>query len=358
MSNTCCWKPCPRNSGKVKDLQILLCCDTDPDRERFGAPAHRGTSPLCWRGVKVGIERLLEATSALRDSVGTSPRFMFCLRADEQVRRTHGATAWCFDYFKEQMATWRDRGHEIGWHHHHWRLDEETGQWYQEQGDADWMGAHLERSHRELREAGLEVSSIKTGWCAMDNATMNGLRKLGIRAELSGMPGQSYHPAPDHDGYYFGSYDWSRTGQEMYRPSPADYQAAAEEGGMWEIPISAGRSGWLSQAESMALALRRRQWPQRPGGSRPVSFKLTFHPRLFRALWQGFAAGLESLERPYFHAYFHPDELLPDLPAPTRWIYSADNARRNLEFLLERLERAGYRSNFLTAEDLSRRLSP
>ena len=343
-----------------KTVSILTCCDADPDRERFGAPALKGSEvALRWDGVLHGLPRLIKASLDCRDAEGRSPRFTWLLRADHQVAKLMGQADAAYLQFRH---FWDDRanlGDELGWHPHHWRLIGSEALWQQELKDNVWMAEHLREAHRALARH-LKLNTVKTGWCFMNTTTLETFQQLGLKFEVSAMPGQFYQPTAEVGRAYYGEYNWKNTGFTAYYPQAKDYQLAMEpqicgdNAPLLEIPISAGSDAFVTLLENWTLALRRRQWPSPRPGQFATSLKITFNPWLFRRLWRGFLPQLQAQREPLIHTYFHPDETLP-LRGRAAWFYSALNARNNLNFVLQSCRELGWPTRFVTAQEYGER---
>src|SRR5689334_391211 len=70
----------------------------------------------------------LDFIPRLEDACGSDlPPVTWMLRCDESIRRLTDDFASCFT---SRPALWRrleNRGHELGWHFHHWSYDERYG---------------------------------------------------------------------------------------------------------------------------------------------------------------------------------------------------------------------------------------
>jgi hypothetical protein len=206
-----------------------------------------------------------------------------------------------------------------------------------------------------------EVDTVKTGWCYMDDETMETFRALGLQNDVSAMPFQRYEPRPQDGQAYFGAYNWSRTGYEPYRPAPCDYQQSDlaklryDNGNrsLWEMPVTVGDSALVTMLENAVLSLRRRQWPKRRAAQRNISLKLGFHPFLFRSLWANAWERLREGKEPLVHFYFHPDECLPEGRSALR-PYHLGHFKRNLNRVLADARHLGFEVKFMTVQGYRR----
>jgi hypothetical protein len=340
----------------MKVVDVILVCDADPDRERFGAPACDENGPLEWKGVEFGVPKLLEGLKLFHDDDGVQPKFSWLIRSDRQIASLMGHEDGAYVQYQDIWERCRSRGDELGWHPHYWRW--KRGCWQQESEDLQWQEQTLRRAHAALAQR-FEIKTVKMGWCFMNLATMDTLRALGVSCDVSGMPMQYYRPADVGGQPRYGAYDWRRTGHDPYWASRGDYQCGSsiEPGtkGLIELPVTVGHSVTVSALESFVLAFRRRQWPQRRLGQEWTSLKVTFNRFLFKTLLAGAMPSILSMDRPFLHCYFHPDELLPERG---QWAkaYGLRHVKSNMELLLRSFRLRGYRLRFSTVDEFCGRL--
>lgn len=327
----------------AKELPILLVCDADPDRPRFGAGDMNGEDgKLEWRGIEEGLPRLVKECGELKDSGGNSPRFTWCLRCDEQIAELDGEYGAVLSRYRDFFFARREAGDEIAWHPHMWRKNPHNGVWYQEYKDTKWQKTILETGYREMNaQSGEPPQCVKTGWCMMNNQMSAVFEELGILADLSCLSGQSNE---GKSGY--GRYDWKGAPAYPYRHDKGDYRKIG--GGLAEIPVSSVASKLVSTAESLLFAIRG-QGVRLLSTPEKVGIKLTYPGFLFRHLLNVFFEEGHT----YFHAYFHPDELLSGKGGTNRLLYSPDNAQRNIARLLNECERRGFQPVFTRARDFA-----
>jgi hypothetical protein len=338
-----------------KIVDLILVCDADPDRERFGAPACKEGGPLVWSGLERGIPRWREAMTEFSDAFGDQPKCSWLIRADEQIEMAMGSMGAAYLKHKSLWEACRDAGDELGWHPHYWRWTSKAC-WEQESTDAIWQKQMLKKAHEQLRQH-IDLKTVKTGWCFMNNLTMTTFAECGLLSDVSAMPQQRYEPRPSRGKPYYGAYDWSSTHHQPYRPDLKNYKIGTDDlvsHNLLEVPVSVGRSRAVSAVESLVLALRRRQWPKQPQEQAWVSLKITFHGLLFAQLFKGALEPVLSMDQPYLHCYFHPDELLPH-DAEWRQPYGLRHVKANLKLVMKSLAARGYQVRFSTVDEFRRR---
>ncbi len=321
----------------AEKMMIVLGCDCDPDRQRYGGAGYdERRSLLKWRGIEEGIPLLLERLCRIESAVGIKVKIVFFLRSDTQIREIHGDAAWSI---LEHMDTWRrleSEGHELAWHPHIWRWGDERQCWYQETRDRDWIGECLESGHRAISEAlGKNPASCHMGWTFHNDITMDLISRLGVKIDFSASPGVYSEGGPGAAGTtYDNMIDWVGTPQAWYRPSSVDYRRPARPGedelDIIEAPKFTSGSRLIRQARkvfSLAAGARPSQLSTR------AFIQVTAMPSIYGIMINEYfgqrpgTAEAGSL----FATYFHLDELLPDRPVSARGLlYSPDNLEKNL----------------------------
>jgi hypothetical protein len=210
----------------VKDnfLYVVISCDADPDRPRFGGRPLSERGEHRWKGIEEGIKNLKNSISTVKDSKGNPPVFTWFLRSDRQMLETHGDYCWPATNFKGLWKESMDQGDEIGWHPHLWRWSNEHRTWFQEYEDREWIRECFLEGHRHLKGQ-FEIRTTRTGWDFHDNYTMNLLEELGLLADLSALPGFKNQSFVDgSSGLLHNYYDWMEVPRAPYHPSSSNYK--------------------------------------------------------------------------------------------------------------------------------------
>jgi len=269
------------------------------------------------------------------------PRITWCVRADLQMYEVHGDAAWSYRHFERLWGGLEAAGDEIAWHPHLWRWSDTHGCWYQETEDDAWMRECLRCGFEALTEArGEPPVSCRMGWEFHNNVTMQMLDELGVRIDLSAVPGRVRGPKSDRGSIRHGQLDWEGTGPVPYHPSRADYRRppADDESALsvLEVPRAGVASpGWglVRRSWGALRAIGRGDWRSvlRRHGDGPYVHApcVTARPAVFRGLVHGWC----SKGRPNspFVTSFHADELI----ARSNDLYGLTNVRENLRQLSE-----------------------
>ena len=334
----------------------MIGCDTDPDRAGFvRSLPERG---LSWQGMLEGIPALKERVRSVSDDAGRAPVFTWHLRADEQIRALQGSYAWMVETHSDLVDSLKASGDEIGWHPHFWRHDPALGRWYQEVVDDDWQLEMLRAAHAALGVAGFRPRSVRMGWDFHTAETLAELSGLGIRTDLSALPGmRTMYGVPPRRSENL--YDWFDAPERPYHPSAANYQRRARGGEaalpILELPIFVAHDRFWGLAAGAQLARKTRRGRLLVDAVvRPSYFiNITARPTLFRPMVRALRRTLKLRERtpPVFATYFHPDELLPD----QRTLYALDHVPENLRALLAAIRAEGAQPLFMTSDEAATR---
>lgn len=311
-------------------LPIAVVVDVDPDWRAPGTSGEAYRGEIRWDGLRQGVPHLLRLLHGLRDSDGRPVRFTWMLRSDEQIAESCGDPARLADEFGDFWAERQKAGDEIGWHPHLWRYAEREQVWYQEHSDMDWIRNCLQEGFAALSRR-FRIRAAKPGWTYHDNLTMRTFAELGVRVDMSALPGMVYRGFVPGTEYPLGHYDWSRAPQEPYHPRTDDYQMPGDGDALSILEV--------------------------PNWTFPIGFVRGFMHTVRGRSWRDFAnpakdpnlVGRGFRNPPYtvpFVCYFHPEELL----RPT-WMFNANHVARNLELLLDACADRGLRSSFVVGSD-------
>jgi hypothetical protein len=185
------------------------------------------------------LDRIPPLLAALGDAL---PKITWLLRADDTIRHVTGAFDSCFVRQRELWTGLRDRGHELGWHFHHWTFGKG-------EGGFDPNPPWLDDAHAALSQH-FAISATRTGWDYSNTETMRRLAALGVRIDFSSLPGHLVWWTVDGERILV---DWHRAPSRAYRPSAEDYQqpsrATASPLDILEVPIASFDAGAVAVAK-------------------------------------------------------------------------------------------------------------
>ena len=339
------------HKGSARRLQVIICADTEPDFPLKAPTWQQEGSPELFRCLEKGIPRLKSAVDLFVDCEGRAPRISWLLRADSQIRDYFGHSAVLYDRFEEMWTGLVRNGDAIGWHPHLYRWSQGHRQWVPALTDRDLIEGQVEIV-KEIADR-FPTDVARTGWDHHSNETMAQFDRLGVRLDLSGLPGQVLYNFTDSPVPW--KYDWRPTTETAYYPSEKDYRRPAEPGErsleILEAPISlTPLRTWMAIAKMSyhrLMAVRHRRhgisagyFPYMSADSRRITEANNLVAPGTKKKAQLASEGI--LTR--YITYFHPDEF--------KDAGSIDNFAENLSTLTVECERFGASFEYLTAREL------
>jgi hypothetical protein len=287
-------------------MGVSLVCTVDIDHD--GVALDERTA-LAWTSLTV-----IPAVKSVFDELAT-PLTWF-VRADDQLRTVYGTAA---HLLHEHAATWLEleqSGDEIAWHPHLYRWDEAAQLWNPDLDPAS-CADQLASVHAELEEADHTFTSTRMGEAFHCNETMAAVESLGLRVDSTAIPGRTRRDLSR-------AFDWSLTPNRPYRPSSDDYRVPGRNPReVLEVPMTSVSI----QADYDAAPLPRYVNP-------------TFHHEIFKAALDKHLAAHAGGEE-VLVTVFHLDEVCPRAEPHALYAFSMDGLRRNVAYLIERVDAAG-----------------
>ena len=250
---------------------------------------------------------------------GDLPAITWLIRADDTIRHVTGAFDSGYTTRHAMWAGLESRGHELGWHLHHWTFGERASGF---DPDPPW----LPDAHAALSRL-YPVRSTRLGWDYANGDTMARLESLGIQIDFSAIPGHLVWWTIDGERIVV---DWRRCPPVPYHPSRADYQRpGAAPLRLLEVPITSFRASPIGMAKRAVWRLLHGEWSLRG---------LAAKSRQMTQAWPAPPPAADVLA-----FYFHPEDLTAE---------GIVNFGRNVTTLRERFD-----PEFLTASELASRLA-
>ncbi|MEE9554586.1 MAG: hypothetical protein V3W18_09835 [candidate division Zixibacteria bacterium] len=334
-----------------KTIFIVIACDTDPDREYFvpDIPADE----LSWRGMLEGIPQAKERLTRLVDSDNNSPCITWLLRADFQVKHFYGAYNYILSAHREFLLSLEKAGDELGWHPHFWKYDSALKSWSQNYDDLNWQTQMLDEAYNSYQEIlPGRGKSVRMGWTYHNNRTIGKLDRLGVRVDLSAIPGLRIDPNQKYSKANY--FDWEITPRDSYHPSSLDFRrpAVGEENSLsiLEAPNYVSTSMIWGFFGAVILAKKMRDFRQVKCAFTRRSFMstITGKPFLFKPMLTQIKQDLKKLDKVVYVTPLHPDELISNIHP----VYSLENMENNLRSILKIGQTIGAVVKFIRASDI------
>jgi hypothetical protein len=149
------------------------------------------------------------------------------IRIDSQIEKIYGSSDFIFRRHKEKILWLQNKGHEIGWHHHAYKFEE--NQWKQNT-DTKQNCEDILKYGEIAKDYGL--ISARMGWGFHTNETIYLLDKMGFSSDSSAIPRPRYE-------WEMSIKDWHSTPQFPYQPDKNDYRIPGKDSlTLFEIPMT------------------------------------------------------------------------------------------------------------------------
>lgn len=220
-----------------RQIPVLLTVDAEPCK--FFIPRDR---PDRWLGFERALDIMRDVRPMLAEASGRAAHFTWLVRADPQVEEVYGSADWALETYRRQLDALEAEGDEVGLHVHAYRWDAAHGDWIEDFGDQDWVAHCVQMGFGAFETARLRrPAAFSMGMDWTNQATMDMARTLGVRWELSLIPGTEPQPMRYLTGAYTGiDPDCRQMPRQPYQPLITDFRQAAAPSrhGMWVIPLS------------------------------------------------------------------------------------------------------------------------
>lgn len=304
------------------ELLFIIGCDTDPVSEPHDLKTDNGD---IWERTVKTVENISDLRNAISGDRSGTPKITWFLRSDWQTYKLWND--WCYPG-RTYRSIWDDlekSNDEIGWHPHLWYLNKSSNTWYQS-FDVPWTSYCLDEGYKEISKL-FNIKSVRMGWDFHNNHTMEKLRQLNIKYDLSALPGMS------NKYIYHNNYDWVDAPSYPYYPSKDNYKQERNcfnENELLEIPITV-----VSSPFYLSLFTK----------SKLIKFNLAKHPIFIKNLIKSIFE--ENNKSKLIASYFHPSDVNGD-----RGLFSSSNFKYNLNYLLKEAERKEVEIKFVTPNEI------
>ena len=274
---------------------------------------------LRWQGIEHGIPLIRTILSPYLEGSAVEGGVTWFVRVDDQLGHAYGDPGYLLEAYRALWQSCLDRGDEIGWHPHLYRL--EQGAWRQETDDRRLVTS-LRNAYRAMRRQGFSIASSRLGEGFCSNAAIGTLEELGICCDSTAMPGRV---RKDRER----NLDWGTTPQKPYHPSRSDYrQPGPRPLRLLEVPMS--------------MVETRAEYDRQP---RQRYVDLSFYHRVLKEGVRSYLRDAKILV-----AVTHPCAVLHGITRKKHGLLSFDieEFKANLEFIFAECRRLGRPYRFVT----------
>ncbi|MBI2082663.1 MAG: hypothetical protein HYT76_03755 [Deltaproteobacteria bacterium] len=196
---------------------IIACFLCDPvSNGRLSSP---GEDSRYWNSTEKCIQSALQLKRMIGEEMGFQFKFTWLIRTDRHVEMTHGDSAWPLKKFEKLWKQVKDSGDEIGWLFYPTNLT--NGEWSQD--DSGDLIELMSQSHEAFKNTLTSPQTSYFGWNGLTQASMKQLASLGVKIDLSAVPGL-YTISHKRHKPEVGACDWEISPKIPYHPSTFDYR--------------------------------------------------------------------------------------------------------------------------------------
>ena len=253
------------------------------------------------------------------------------IRADNQLQDIYGTAAHILLEHERLLSELERSGDEIGWHPH---INEwcEQSRRYVADRDEHRCAQKLVKTRAELEAKGFKHSSVRIGEAFHGNTMMKTLDELGLEVDSTAIPGRIRSDESR-------TFDWGPTPNKPFHPSVRDYRVPDESDHLdiLEVPMTT----MLVKASYDLDFLTRYINP-------------SYHHENFKAgLDRSFHTLCPATEGESFMTLIlHSDEISFEGRAHPLYSFSLDAVRKNIAYLLEKIEAKGIERRSLRLKDV------
>lgn len=290
----------------------MINCDADPIIEHLHESEFQNDT--VWETTIMRIINLKNELRFFKDHFRNSPKITWLLRSDWQTHKIWGD--WCYPArkYRNLWQNFVEMGDEIGWHPHLWKFDHGKNIWYQEIYNNSWIRNCLENGYNEISNI-FDIKSVRMGWTFHNDFTMNLLSSIGLRYDLSALPGII------NNGNKYNIYDWKITPSHPYFPSKNNYRIEDKNPSnnlnLMEIPITTQTIPKYLQFFT---------------GKKFMSANIAKNPFLFKNMVAPLINSIDNNTNCgcfLINTFFHPIDI-----KEKGFLFSLDNFKKNLSWIM------------------------
>ena len=315
-----------KKNKKLEPLYVMIGCDCDNDRKKFNKKITK--NEISWEGFLNLYNYFNKARDIITNQTGLKPALTLNIRSDIQVKLTNGTYNYCYELFDKYLSSQYQEIDEIAWHHHNYKLV--GNKLIQEMNDESWIKNHIYDSFKAIKNH--KITTLHTGWCFQNTATMNAYNDVGIQIDYSALPGIGIT-----QGNYC-LYDYLKLkSNDIYYPDISDYQSKGDDQNrIIEIPVTTVKSELLRYTTFINSLIKTKKINRSLLNIQNTFIQINTNPILFKLFINQIFNKNRGIK--YFATYFHVDELLDDKYKHSRakLFYQQKNIITNILYLIKK----------------------
>ena len=208
----------------MKEFNLCITFDTDAD-----PIAQNHKNSITFKNLDFTLNKISNQISLIEKKLNLKIPLSWFVRIDNQIQEIFGDYDWILQkyskFWDEQLA----KKNEIHWHAHIYQMI--NNQWSFPNNDEVFIG-YIEEIFNFIKKNNYNFNCIRIGEAYMNNNIMNALKKIGLKADSSSIPGRRRDDKEK-------KFDWSNSPNKPYFPSKNDYQTSSEVNDDFvEIPMN------------------------------------------------------------------------------------------------------------------------
>ena len=208
----------------MKKFDVCITLDTDAD-----PVIQNHKNSISFKNLDYSLDKISDQINKIENKLGTRIPLSWFVRIDNQIKEIFGEYDWLLNQRSNFWENQLLKKNEIHWHAHIYEL--KNNQWFFPKNDKIFLN-HIEKVHEYILKKKYNFKCVRIGEAYMSNNIMNFLKKIGLKADSSAIPGRFRN---DNEKFF----DWSKSINAPYFPLKDNYQLASKvKKKFLEIPMN------------------------------------------------------------------------------------------------------------------------
>ena len=199
----------------MKKFYICLTFDTDPDPLIEDSTIDNEIKNINgWSGLKYGFKKIFDKIHIIEKKYNLKIPMTWFVRVDPQIKSYHKKASWILERFKPYWNKVLKNDGSLQWHIH---LNSKINNNWNLEKSIKKIEKMIKENYKVFSSIQKKPICIRIGEAFMNNELMKIIKKTGLLADSSAIPGRK---RSDRLKYF----DWSKAPNEPYFISPENYQ--------------------------------------------------------------------------------------------------------------------------------------